>query len=767
MAINNAKYFRMFKGLTYRVPDLITGETYATDLKNVNLTEQFGLSKRQGFYNYVSGHGGNGAVTYRAQDVGFGTQTEERLIADEVLKKVNTQQVQIVIDPMWVGPTPTSWTVSLELDPETQTFKFKIEEDGDLFFSYDLGTGLEITPFTIKDLQTELALTDYYRLTTSSNMEYLTGGGGADVPAAFIEPAYNVGAVADSVTLTYKNLTVIDSFDSFEPFALHWANRTDPDWEINSIVQIHNCVYFTNKDDGLIKYDGAKVYRAGVPGITNFTSASAGFTGLTPWRYLVVVEHEDNQGNIIQSRPSNILSVDPAGGPYTDLSFDLDTNDIPILNQGYPLADLEFKLFRTVAGGTEFYLVDTKTYADASVENVITFDSENETDDNLINAAERYTIPLLLPNIPPKCQYMDTWRNQIVLTGEPTSQHTVYIADVSFIEGFPLGNQLETGSRRGGPNTGIKSRDNTLFVFKATAINAITGDITAGATNVQVDTISDSGIGALSHNSIVEAMNKTYFISQTGVYSVSSQGITPESDDLLPIFSRYTFKENRITSFHWVNEDKVLFLLPEYNNAGVMQPALSRVLVKDLQMDSWYVWNNLDFSCGIDEDKQQIWFVGQNYVSDLRQFNRTEDYADHNLPVNFEYKTHWESLNDPSILKKFNRIKVYSLDNEIKTFDSSTFLLDISTNHDFRDVPVSQTTIQFGGGQDSGYGNDPYGLLPYGSVKIVDNTKRLSTKPAKSIRVIFSNNVVNENVLISGFELEVATQYLPGLRDGQ
>lgn len=753
MAFSLKKYFQNFNGISYRTPELLRDSTYATSIKNVRLSENFSLSKRRGYQTLANGVGGAGALTYNNTNLGTGTATIERLLVTDVLSRIVVSDVTVVAQIDSPDTLP-SCSISHELDASTQTFVTRIYEDAQQVFEFYSGTGLEETPITLADLKAAVDALPKYTLNLSSGLDTL--------PAALIPILPESTIVASDsqnaeLSIPYETVVAINSVGSFIPFSNHWSERNNPTWELASSTQLHDVVYITTSEDGLMKYDGSLVYKAGLlkpeePILNN---------ALTPntqkWTYRVLYTHTDNKENFTQSEISEPLVVDALSSP--DISVDIST----ILDNGYDTDDSRFKieLYRTIADGTVFYLVDTKLASDA-VSGIISFDDEDTPDDDL---GLEYVFPLRNPVPPPKCRYIDSWRNQIVLTGDPQAVNTVYVADIEGIEGFDSRNSFLTGSRFGGPNSGIRSLDNHLYVFKVNAINMVTGDINAGATAIQIDTIADDGIGALSHHSVIESLQRLYFVSRNGVYSINQTGLKAESDALVPLFTRYTFRENRVYGFNWINENKLLFLLPEFEGNGVSRN--SNVIVLDLIAQSWSLYDNLDFSEGISLDGQNLWFVGGNKYSEILNLKSEQDYADHHEAVEFVYKSHWETVGEPSIPKKFNRLKVYTLDTELQTFDSSNFSLDVTTQHDYNDVDISVISMSFGSTDDTGWGNGPWGEFEWGEFKKLTDTKRLAAQKCQAMRTSFSNSVVHQNVLISGFEIEITAPYAAAIKDGR
>jgi hypothetical protein len=249
------------------------------------------------------------------------------------------------------------------------------------------------------------------------------------------------------------------------------------------------------------------------------------------------------------------------------------------------------------------------------------------------------------------------------------------------------------------------------------------------------------------------------------VFSINELGLKSESDDLVPLFTRYTFKENRIIGLNWINENKLLFLLPEFS--GTESLPASRVIVYDLIAQSWSIYDNLDFSQGISIDQQDLWFVGNNRYSEILDLKSEQDYADHTGAVEFLYRSHWETVGEPSIPKKFNRLKVYTLDTELQTFDSSSFTLDVTTQHNYNNVDVSVFTMKFGDTGINGWNFGVWDEFEWGEFKKLTDTKRLAAQKSQCLRTSFTNTVIHQNVLISGFELEITTPYTAAIKDGR
>ena len=154
----------------------------------------------------------------------------------------------------------------------------------------------------------------------------------------------------------------------------------------------------------------------------------------------------------------------------------------------------------------------------------------------------------------------------------------------------------------------------------------------------------------------------------------------------------------------------------------------------------------------------------ETYVNKFHDANSAQDFADHNDAISFSYKTHWEALNSPSSFKKFLRLKVFSLDISNNDFETNNFSLDVTTEHDFAEGSVSSLSMDFSGGA-TGWGNSPWGDFPWGENRLPAVKRKLLSRKAKSLRVILENTDLDENILISGMELEIETPFQERIKE--
>lgn len=754
------KYFRNFKGLSFSVPELLREDTYATDMSNVRLSENLSITKRRGYQ--ISALTENaGSISYNNTNLASGVTVQERFVFTNDLIKLSPTNVSVIKQ----NPANTDDVqVSLSLDPVSKTFKFKIFIDGIFDEELDLGNGLETIPVVIDDLASWIG-------NGSRTVPLmLVGTSSSTLPAAFIE-SFQQKSIPSIVSKVYTPTIVSTAIGlSGGPFSAGWSSKNSSSFQNYSAIQAHNCLYVTNKQDGLMKYDGNKVYKAGLPQVLDLSISPFTPGSVATYTYIAVYEYVDAQGNITKSRASNeeLVSLSMPINVGIPNTITIDTSNIfengfdteEYIGSTIPNRGMTVRVYRTSDKGTVFYEVYSEIIDETTDEIIF---NDGIPDSGLVGLPE-YIYPVRPPDLPPKCQYITLWKNLITLTGEntagandPDAGNRVWLADVEHIEGFNALNSFNVVSKFGQANSGIYGLDSFLYTFKPTAIAATLGDPVNPIT-MSTDFISEAGIGALSHHTIFEANNQLFFIARNGVYSLTSSGPEMISDALNPLFYRYTYSQTRGTGFYWPNERKIVFHLPIVSN-NLNDVEQAKTIVYDLLTQSWQMWSALDLKGGINLENDNVWFAGSTDVSSFLFTNSQLDYADHDKPISLFYKTHWETLGEPSVEKQFLRIKVYKLDTAFQSFNAGGFTIKVETEHDFNEnAPVSILTLNLNGNS-GGWGNFPWGLAPWGEKSPSIKEGRLLDRKTRALRVVLRNDVIHENVLISGIELEVSTPY--------
>ena len=316
------------------------------------------------------------------------------------------------------------------------------------------------------------------------------------------------------------------------------------------------------------------------------------------------------------------------------------------------------------------------------------------------------------------------------------------------------------------------------MVFKDKSIQAVTGDIAQD--QFRVDEISYGSIGCVAHHSIQRISGSLFFLSAKGVFAVNLEGVSSVGERIEPEFTKfdvgYTFQ--KATSANWVDRDKYLLFMSDESSDGSSNKYAnsdSVVYAYDYSRDAWLKWDNINAQGGFASTGSTLYFHSRRLDSDsgnaefplavFNNYGNLNDYNDHQNAVDFEYETHWETLGDPQIFKKFLRLKVFALSSDVLDGEASLYTLTTEQEVNFRTpAPISSFTMDFSGGT-SGYGNGGCGNTPWGDSPIPELRGKLKSTKTRALKLKFSNNTQSEDVLISGYELEVSAPFKPFFKE--
>lgn len=819
------KYFDNFKGLDLRVSDLKREQGAATEIKNTSLRRTGALSKRKGYQVQTRTTGGHGLFNYQNIQTGSSTtKTEELLTIDENLHKLNKEKFNIT----YTGSASAYYELSV--DDDEQVFYFDVYDDNVRVLHKNLGSGLETSFVNIATLIADIDALPNFDCTSSSAL--------TTEPAAFIPIALDqVIPTTPGIDIEFNTWSQVDGPQgASSPFTGHFNTRNDDGFMNISSASLDGISYFTGNGIGLTKYDGNRVYKAGIEGPSNapvlINTVAGSLTGIYKYKY--TYELFDSKGNIIESVASPVFTSANLSSNDIEIQLDYVQNtsgfntdqgtidsgssgttislvdphnikqydNIAILNDvtgeverrkvlsttstsatldgsvdtlasDIVASSISIKLWRTVSGGSLFFFHSEYVNDGTSA----TFNITDSLDDSSLGF--EFVEPIKKPQVAPEnCKYISVWRSQLILSGQETNPNTVYYSDIESGEYFPQpDNQFDIETNSGKEVTGIRALDNSLYIFTDDAIAVVNGDL--GTDSFVVDVVSDEGVGCKAHNTIQEIEGDIWFLSESGVYSISSKGLVEQSAKIGPTFKRgNNFDYSQASSFHWIDERKYILLLPVELDDGVgnkyTSSSQTKILVYDRFWDSWAEWDNYDFTGGIENLGDELYIIDRAFdvstatvkrlTKKIHSTGLTIDYADHDQPISFSYKSHWETLGEPSMFKKYRRIKVHSLDSSLDDFESQSFVVNVALENDYVTFPSSEIPFDFGGGA-LGWGSSPWGSFPWGEVRLYSLKHKLNQKRAKSTRVTFSNDAINQNVLISGYELDIATPYAPEIKE--
>lgn len=403
--------------------------------------------------------------------------------------------------------------------------------------------------------------------------------------------------------------------------------------------------------------------------------------------------------------------------------------------------------------------------------------------DYLLNPFLAYTENIKRHDPPPKGKYLTMHKNCLVIAGQLGNVNNVQfslpfnaITNEIGSEYFPDDNNaVVLDAYYGGGVTGIGSVKDILFMFHKDTVHALIGDITDPiSNNYSVDLVSkEGGIGCLSHSSIQEFQGQIVFMSELGLYTVNRQlQISELSYPIRPFLIKENISKNRCITHNLSKENLLLVLAPVQEKNSLTNTKYStdvtKVFVFDYSKGAWLKWSNMDFTSGIfDTDIKTYLLASTSDGVTMYSRNTTDtvhDYNDGVEGIDFYYETAWESLGEPTIPKKFLRLKIYMLDTD-GTFTSPAFDLNIALQRDFYDADVGALNVNLSEYFNGGWSLDKWGEDIWGSSIPIYWKSKLPTGKAKSTKLRFTNNKRSEDVLFSNYEFEVVAPYGVEIKD--
>ena len=468
---------------------------------------------------------------------------------------------------------------------------------------------------------------------------------------------------------------------------------------------------------------------------------------------------------------------DGVGGNYvereilsvTATTITIDGAAVDVIDNAVISNNLRISIYRNLDGGVFQFLV-------AEIPNN-PFVTTQVYNDNIVDASLgiQYILPLFFHNLPPKGRFISAYNNQMYSAGSLEQPSTVSWSAVEGPEYWePNLYSLRMQSINGDKITGIKQSNEVMTVFERRAMHVISGDIPNN--NVRVDTITRD-IGCVSHNSIQEVRGSLYFLSDRGVWKSTSgqlpvqvsKNIEPEfdKDPLLdsnqePVYKRAIALNDR------EKEQYILYIPSESTNGGgIYANNFSTIFVEDYYRGAWLSWTNMNMAGGAAIFNDVAYFSEKransnagfspisNFLFGKNSRGDNWDYQDNLVPVDFEYSTAWYYFGEPSIFKKFIRLKTFASEET----SNNSFVINTDIEKNFIDGFVTASFVTDFTGNGGGYGISPYGDSPYGDLFFPSRKCKIGPIKATSIRFVMKNNNPCENVDILGWELEVAMPY--------
>lgn len=398
--------------------------------------------------------------------------------------------------------------------------------------------------------------------------------------------------------------------------------------------------------------------------------------------------------------------------------------------------------------------------------------------------------PIVDRSPPKKGAYVSQWNGVMMVAGDIENPTLVFYSSFEGPEYFPAdSNEIIYGTAAGDPIRGIGSNNEVFAIMGRNSFGVITGDIRQDAIRLE---IKSEDIGCAAHATIRETNGMLSWLSLQGPRvsaggqvprplgeAVDGEGRPSGSSRIDPEFNndgrsaeeRYVL--SRAIGVNDRNEDKYLLFVPALTNNGgeLWANENSKVYAYDYVRDAWLVWDNMNMMGGASVNpvtEDLYWsevkfsaFLSANRSVLYRRHNLNDawDYADNATAVGgtnsdaWEYSSQWEPLGQPSLLKKFLKLRVFALE-EIA---NNTFNLQCVQELNYQRENVrADFTLQLSG---AGYGLSEYGADPYGDPANSTVTHTLNRDRTYAIRLRFRNSAIHENVILTGWELEAVTPY--------
>jgi len=298
--------------------------------------------------------------------------------------------------------------------------------------------------------------------------------------------------------------------------------------------------------------------------------------------------------------------------------------------------------------------------------------------------------------------------------------HNIGFSRNKFVEEFPGSDQqIRIGDSVDGIIKGLAVSDEFLVVKKENATYVVSGNLNLG--NIRVDKLYGFGLGCSSHATIKEVENELIYLNKRGIFAMAGAGRPAELSIKINqlISDDPNLDLDNAVAVNDVNRQKYFIYIP---SSGT-----DLFLEYDYFHNSWWVFTNHDFSGGVTIYDDNLYWVD----STPHLQKRTPGvYNDNTVAIDAFWKSQWFHFGTPSTYKKVTDFLGYAL-------ETLNFTLRVRTEKNW----VTGT-----------YDTDE--TLTFDADNRVVKTNLAGKKP-QSTRIVLSNNVLDEGIELTGYELEV------------
>ena len=326
---------------------------------------------------------------------------------------------------------------------------------------------------------------------------------------------------------------------------------------------------------------------------------------------------------------------------------------------------------------------------------------------------------------PPRCKYLTAYGDQLIFGNilgvwDQNNRFIQYNNDDLVIPSdFGIGDNGENhsanyqriGESYDGTVNGLKRCNDLLIVTKENSIYALDGIIEPGGYTLRK--VPTNYTGCLSHNSLLQIQGGLFFHGNDGIYFTDGTQCYSTSDLIEPFFNTIIPERTKAT----VSRSQQGFMF--YMTDGTTHYCL----VYMHKYKEWFIWDNLDMSKGLYEKNNGDLVFAKN--DSLYKFNSS--FSDNGVSINHSYTTNWEDLKEPSVDKKFKTFRLWNL-NPVPT----SYKVSIQKDWNSTILQEIEVTLPASGTLQKGF----------------------EQRNCQAVRFIFQNNKIDENMIITGYELE-------------
>ena len=369
----------------------------------------------------------------------------------------------------------------------------------------------------------------------------------------------------------------------------------------------------------------------------------------------------------------------------------------------------------------------------------------------------------------PQGRYVCAFNNQLIVAGNDKRGNTVFFSDIESPELFSPNHEFDVQTRV----TGCHQTAEVLCIGEQASLNIVSGDL--ANFQFRVDKIG-TAIGVVSHHSMKEVQEGVMpFLSAKGPYVlIGGRQLEPiggltysdgaKVSRIEPVFAKVYDQTASHPAFRRATAGVlsakslyVLFVPFEDASAYGFANSDSVAYVFDYGRGTWFKWTDVNMAGGIAELEETLWWTGRAYdgagsydlnnaLSKLYQLQPETKgkyaYGDHDSEIDWDYRSSWEHLGKPGMLKRFLRNRISS--HEARPASSVTFTM--STYVDFDEATESFTTdLTFTTEQDK-------------KVKI-------KAENCRGMQVRFQQSVRYDPMIITGYELEAVAAFRQEFRE--